>query len=121
MKNYTINGNEITTRDAGAVINSDAGRLYLFSIKSAAGAAVYCYILPQAVRPFRVYYTGGGIWPRQLRKLYKTPAGAARYIAAVAAAWGGDLKSREYITADEKNEILSLPWWEFDNSDAGII
>lgn len=121
MKNYTINGSEITTRDAGAVINSDAGRLYLFCIKSAAGAAVYCDILPDAVRPFQVYYSGSGTWPAQFRNAYKTPAGAARYIAAVAAAWGGDLKSREYITGDEINEILSLPWWEFDNSGAGII
>ena len=103
------------------MINSDAGRLYLIDICSTYGARVYVVILPAFNKPFRVYYCGGGTWPAQFRKAYKTPAGAARYIAAVAAAWGGDLKSREYITGDEINEILTLPWWEFDYSGADII
>ena len=116
MKQYTINGNEITTRDAGAVINTDAGKLFLVSINSTYGARVYVLILPGFEKPFHIYYSGGGTWPDQFRAAYKTPGGAARYIEKAVAQWGNDVAEKEYLPENEIAEIMTLPSWEFDYS-----
>ena len=124
MKYYNETGNEIEITGAGAILNAhdndgNAGRLYLVEICSAYGARIYMDILPNIPRPFRVYYSGGDL--PQFRRAYKTPGGAARYIQKIAETWGADIKTRVYITGDEINEILRLPWWEFDYNDAETI
>ena len=124
MKYYNETGDEIEITGAGAILNArnndgDAGRLYLVEICSAYGARVYMDILPNTAGPFRVYYSGGDL--PQFRRAYKTPGGAARYIQKIAETWGADIKTREYIPGEEIAELLRLPFWEFDYSDANTL